>query len=586
MDDKPKKRKRKKRKLKKRLRGESNKKAYMRKKRRTRKDYLDKNPSKYVSKDPVKRARSLANLQLGRGRRGLPPREANEVLKLMGWEGAILPDQYPDDIIGFAQHHFIMKQTREPIVLLNWQMAVLISIFYSTIRPKLAIAGSVKKSGKSELAAVVALWFMCNVPMSENYILSSDFDAGADVIFQSLRNVVMLNPILAGACKVTKDTITFLINDSFIKVLPCDISIAGLRPNLTLIDEAWSFRTESSIRTLDEMTTNPVGDHLTLVTTTAGYTEDCGENLHLWRWYTRGRAIQEGKEEPDPLFYFLWKESYKGVPWVEGTNYLDHQLKILRLSTYKRFHENKWSSAIDTFLTSDILDRCIDPTLRPGAAPKTRIVCAIDCGPKWDCSALVALAKDDTRERGVRLVDHRIYEPRGKTISFERTIEQTMVNWSEQYTIVDCYFDPYQMLRSAQALKDKRIKMTEFNQSVPNMVSATTSLSELIHSQNIRLYPNTTFRQHLLSASTKEHSQGLRLVKTQRVKKIDAAIALAMAVEAAMKHFLLGSKRKGHVYTPDEDSPGEQLMKAKHDIAMGIAMEDTTKKIPEFITAI
>jgi len=530
--------------------GETKRKQYRRKQYRTRESYL--------SKDPQKRARSLANLQLGRGRRGLPPREANKVLKLMGAKGAVLPDKYPDDIIGFAQNHFIMKQTRQPIKLLDWQLAVLINIFYSKARPKLAIAGSVKKSGKSELAAVVALWYMCNTPMSENYILSSDFDAGADVIFQSLKTVVKLNPILAGACKVTKGTIEFLINDSFIKVLPNDISVAGLRPNLTLIDEAWSFRTESSIRTLDEMTTNPVGDHLTLVTTTAGYQEDEGENLHLWRWYSRGRAIQEGREEPDPLFYFHWKENYKGVPWVEGTDYLDHQRKILKLSTYQRFHENKWSSAIDVFMTSDILDRCIDSTLRPGAQPKTRVVCAIDCGPKWDCSALVALAKDETKQRGVRLVDHRIYEPRGQTISFEKTIERTILNWAKQYNILNCYYDPYQMMRTAQTLKDHKVKMTEFTQSVSNMVSATTSLSELIHSQNIRLYPNTVLRQHLLSASTKEHSQGLRLVKTQRSKKIDAAIALAMATEAAMKHFLLKSKRKGHVYT-GEDLPDTKL---------------------------
>lgn len=358
--------------------GETKRKAYRRKVYRTRKSYL--------SKDPQKRARSLSNLQLGRGRRGLPPREANRVLKLMGAEGATLPDQYLDDIIGFAEHHFIMKQTRQPIKLLEWQIEVLWNIFYKKTRPKLAIAGSVKKSGKSELAAVVALWYMCNIPMSENYILSSDFDAGADVIFQSIKTVCKLNPILAGACKVTNDTIEFLINDSFIKVLPNDISVAGLRPNLTLIDEAWSFRTESSIRTLDEMTTNPVGDHLTLVTTTAGYQEDEGENLHLWRWYTRGRAIQEGREEADPLFYFHWKEDYKGVPWVENTPYLEHQRKILKLSTYQRFHENKWSSAIDVFLTPDILDPCIDAALNPGTDPRTRVVCAID----W-CRSGIAL---------------------------------------------------------------------------------------------------------------------------------------------------------------------------------------------------
>ena len=99
---------------------------------------------------------------------------------------------------------------------------------------------------------------------------------------------------------------------------------------------------------------------------------------------------------------------------------------MLSNSAYLRFHENQWSSSISTFVTPEILDLCIDPLHRPGAEPDTRIVCAIDCGPKWDCSALVALAKDEKLKRGLRLIDHRVFEPRGVTIDFEKTIEKTI----------------------------------------------------------------------------------------------------------------------------------------------------------------
>ena len=533
------------------------------KKKRPRKSYL--------GKTVTARKHQISNLKVG----GNTYNWRTRALKSSGLvKSAKYPDQYPNDIIGFLEHHHFVKKTRKPIVLLDWQRKVLQDIFYVEIMPKLAVCGSVKKSGKSELAAGVCLFYLLNVPMSENYILAPDLDAGKDVVFKSLKQAIRMHPILVKKCKITKDTITY--GDSFVKVLPNDISVAGLRPNLTIIDEAWQFRQESSIRTLDEMTTNPVGDHLTFVVTTAGYQEDCSDELHLWRWYCRGKNIIEGREKPDPLFYFYWKEDYSGVPWVEGTNYLEHQRKILSPSSYLRFHENQWASAISTFTTPEILDLCIDNTLRPTAEQDTRIVIAIDCGVKWDCSALVALCKDEYKKRAVRLVDHRIFEPRGTTIDFQRTIEATMLNWNKLYKIVDVYFDPYQLLRSSQFLRDERIKMTEYPQTVTNMVSATQSLDELIHSGNIRLYPNTVLRQHLLSASTKEHAQGIRLVKTNRSKKIDFAIALAMCVEAAMAHFLTGSQRKGRVILPgsnpdsDSFSAAEAFMKERTEIAMGL----------------
>lgn len=507
-----------------------------------------RNRQSYLGNTVTARKRQISNLKVG----GNKYNWRTKALKSAGLsKAARYPDLYAGKIISFLRHHFFIKETKRPIVLLDWQRQVLRDIFYVEIQPKLAIAGSVKKSGKSCLAAGVCLYYLLNVKMSESYILAPDLDAGKDVIFKSLKQAIRMHPILVKNCKITKDTVYY--GDSFVKVLPNDISVAGLRPNLTVIDEAWQFRQENSIRTLDEMTTNPVGEHLTFCVTTAGYQEDCSDELHLWRWYCRGKNIQEGREPADPNFYFYWKEDYSGVPWVEGTNYLEHQRKILSPSAYLRFHENQWASAISTFTTPDVLDACFDRTLRPTAPEGTRIVCAIDAGVKWDCSALVALAKDETKKRGVYLVDHRIYEPKGKTIEFQRTIERTILNWNKRYKIVDCWFDPYALLRSAQFLRDERIKMAEYTQTVQHMVSATQSLDELIHSGNIRLYPNTVIRQHLLSASTKEHAQGIRIVKTTRAKKIDFAIALAMAVEAAMAHFLTGSQRKGRVLLPGRD---------------------------------
>jgi len=528
--------------------------------------------SAYRGKTPESRARQISGLKSGANRLGWRTR----ALRSAGIKkSAKYPDLYAGDIISFLENHFFVRETRKPIVLLDWQRKVLQDIFYVEIMPKLAVCGSVKKSGKSALAAGVLLYYLLNKKMSNCYVLAPDKDCGVDVVFQSLKEAIRMHPILVKKLKITKDSAVYQKNDSFVKVLSADLSISGLRPDLTVVEEAWQFRTESSIRILDEGTTNPVGNHLTFVVTTAGYAEDMSENLHLYRWYSRGKNIEEGREKKDPLFYFYWKEDYSGVPWVEGTSYLEHQRKILSPSAYLRFHENQWTSAVSTFVTIDVLDRCIDKSLRPTAPEGTRIVCAIDAGVKWDCSALTALAKDETKKRGLQLVDHRIFEPKGKTINFEKTIERTILNWSKRYKILAVYFDPYQLLRTAQLLRDERIKIIEYPQTVANMVSATQSLDELIHSGNLRLYPNAILQQHILSSSVKEHAMGVRLVKTSRAKKIDACISLAMAVEAGMQYFLTRSQRLAHVYSPNEDpesddfSAAEQFMRERVKIAMG-----------------
>lgn len=122
--------------------------------------------------------------------------------------------------------------------------------------------------------------------------------------------------------------------------------------------------------------------------------------------------------------------------------------------------------------------------------------------------------------------------------------------------------------------------MVEWPQTVGNTCEMTEALSMLLLNHRLLLYPDKTVRQHLLNARVKETQRGWRLIKGRQSKKIDLDIALAMAVLGAQQKFLLGSQRKGHVYTPDEDSPGEQLMKYKHDIAMGLVNEESECSLP------
>lgn len=434
-------------------------------------------------------------------------------------------------IIPYIEEHFRVKtQPDRPVQLLKWQADVLRGIFWPSRLPRLAVAGSVKKSGKSVLAGAVGQYFLTEVPMSENYILAPDREHGEDIIYESLCQSIRLHPILSRECKIQKDVIYY--RDSFLKVRPCELSISGLRPTLTLVDEAWQFRTPQQVRVLDEMTANPVGNHLTFCVTYAGYQEDQTEDLHLWRWFSRGKAIQAGKEEPDPNFFFYWKEDYAGIPWVEGTDYLEHQRKTLSPASYERFHKNQWSASFSVFITPDILDRCVVPGLERGDAIGWAVA-GIDIGVMDDNSAGCVVGPGS--ECKLRLCDHGLWRPQpGKPVELEQ-VERRIYSAYVRYGLTAVLYDPSQCYRMAQALTQRGVNMVRYNQTVGNMVTASQNLLTLLRNQQIELYESPDVRSHLLNASAKESGTGgVRIVKgSTKSHKVDLAIALALAAHGA-----------------------------------------------------
>lgn len=483
--------------------------------------------SKFLSKDLAKRQNQLANLKKGSHR----PRRKS--LKVPPSE--ILDEMQTLSIIPYVEKHFYTKEDREnPMELLAWQYQVLLEIFYAEKLPKLAVVGSVKKSGKSALGACVAQYYLTNKPMAEIFILAPDREAGQSIIFRSLINSIRLHPVLRDCCSILKDEIHF--GDSFVKVLACDLSIAGLRSDLTLIDEPWQFRTPNSQKVLDEMTTNPVGDHLTLAVSYAGYTEDQSDDLALWKWYSRGRAIEAGEEKPDLNFYFYWKQDYKHVPWVEGTDYLEHQQKILRPSTFARFHRNEWApSDSGYFVSADEIDRCIRKQQTRGQDNGSAIIVGLDIGYRHDATALVAVGQFDDRRLAV--VDHRCFVPKdGETLSLQNTVKNTLIEWDIDYRIAEVVFDPFQAIHLSQELLLKGLNMFEYQQTASNLHKMCECLQDLIKNLNLLLYDDPEIRYHLLNSKVRESPQGLKITKSTQSRRIDLTVALAMACTRAMEY--------------------------------------------------
>ena len=173
----------------------------------------------YQSKDPAKRAKQLANLRPG-NRKPVTPIGA-ELLR------AKAPDKYSGDLLGFGEDHFYLTDTRKPIKMLPFQRDILSRVFLADQRPSLALIGMCKKSGKSTLAAVPALWLLCNHPFAEIYIMGPDLQQGQLVVFKKLTQCVRMNAMLRDRLKITRDSIENPKTDGVIRVLPCNKDSGG-----------------------------------------------------------------------------------------------------------------------------------------------------------------------------------------------------------------------------------------------------------------------------------------------------------------------------------------------------------------------
>lgn len=480
----------------------------------------------YVSKDPGKRAKQLSNLRHGQQRNG-------HYQKVRA-EKTASNENSKSDICHFAEKHFVLTDTRKPIVLCDWEHQIFVDLFSGpeSKRPTLALLGMPKKSGKSTLAAIIALWYLLNKLLGEIYIMGPDLQQGQLVVFENICRAIRLHPYLRQICRVGKSTIECERTGAKITVLPCNKTAAGLNPDLVIFDELWQFTSLEARRAIDELCNIPEGikHNLILVVTYAGYQSD--EDSHLWRWYKMGMDIREGKLEPDPKFYFLWRTDYEDVPWVTK-KYLASQRKRLRPNTYKRFHENAWTSGEESFIDAATLEVCMDKSHRKGFGYGGSIVCGLDVGPKHDCTALAAIGTTGDGKK-LCLVDHVIFKPpEGQTLDLEKTFECHLLKWQIRYNILATLYDPYQAIRSAQRLTEDGLEMIEYPQTVQNLVKMSDTLQGLLKSSSLILYEDDEVRQNLLGCAVKETTRGWRIVKSNQARKIDLSIAIAMAAQGA-----------------------------------------------------
>ncbi len=463
--------------------------------------------------------------------------------------------EYERDIIQFAEKEVYLPEKKEQLIRLEkWEREVFTDCFYKN-RPRLILISLAKKNGKSTFSAMVLNWFLTTQEPGEIYVCSNSKDQSNFITYRKIVSMIKKNPKLDSICRVYTDYIENINTGTILRCLSSSYrSSAGLNCLLICIDELASFDTDSLKFFFEEMQLSPVYKYpLILVTSTAGRSE---EGL-LWD------LIKESEKGNTPESYFYIKQGKEANPSSFVTKkYLDSQEHKpgMRPNLFKRLHKNLWVSEEESFISDEDFRASIDYRLKRRPKIKIPIWLGLDVGYKDDYTAICGVGKIDNK---IFSVDHKIYIPlKTEELQFD-DVKRYLIELSKLYDIQGVYFDPYQAISLAQDLRKENINMVELPQTQGNCVAFSQCLFNLLKSRGISFYESEEIRLSLINCRVIYSGRGWRIVKKSGTKKIDLAIALAMACYGAVTapeepEFIVEGKSAGRrlsSYKP-EDAPG------------------------------
>jgi phage terminase large subunit-like protein len=431
-------------------------------------------------------------------------------------------------------------ETGRPFELLPAERAFLDHAFRTDANGRLLYPEQVfsapKKSGKTAFAAlhmlVTTLIFGGN--FAEGYAVANDLEQAQGRVFQAIKRIVEISPLLRAEASVTANKIEFSTGATISAIASDYAGAAGANPTISAFDELWGYTSERSRRLWDEMVPPPTRKIACRLTTTyAGFE---GESVLLEELYKRGLTLPQVGDDLHAGNGLLMFWTHAPVaPW-QTVEWLEQMRGQLRPNAFIRMIENRFASSISNFIDMDWWDACVDPSARPVIADKIMPVwIGVDASLKRDSTAIVAVTWDRETNR-VRLVNHRIFQPSANDpLNFEATVEHTLRDLCSRFSVRAIHFDPWQMASVAQRLRSAGLPMCEFAQSVPNLTVIGSNLYELIKGGNLVAYRDDAIRLAISRTVAKETARGFQLTKDKQSHKIDVVIALAMAARAAVE---------------------------------------------------
>jgi len=520
------------------------------------------------------------------------------------------------DICDWAEERFYISETERPIKLLLHQKGILRiawtrrRLYFDNNRLvagpvsaserypfSLVLKSTVKKSGKSTLAAIPARYFAeTQTRFGEIYCIGNDFEQAAGRSFKFVSNSIRLTPgcrqrsgawVLPGEYVVNKTSVECLRTGTVIKPVSVDArGEAGGNPDLTVWTELWGFEYEDALRFWDEMTQSPTKrDSIRVVETYAGYD---GESTLLQGLYNAGLAGHqltndefarlsarddrpgEGYEDflhafeecggdpeaPVPIWvnlaagmFMYWDSGVvaRRMPWQrgpEGRKYYGEQEQQLPPKAFERFHLNLWVSSESAFVPMTAWDACHEdlPPLRTVAeGDKTPIVVGVDAATSGDCFAAVAVSRHPDPARhdtdiAIRALALWRPEDDGGRIDYLKA-EEWLRAICANYKVIQIAYDPYQLVDMMQRLQRDGVAWCEQFSQAQERLKADRQFYDLIMNRRLAHNGDPRLREHIANANArlqKDEDSKMRIIKRSSERKVDLVVAASMAASRCL----------------------------------------------------
>lgn len=430
-----------------------------------------------------------------------------------------------------------------PFLVTPWQAQLLGSVFErredGLLRFRRVLIGLGRKNGKSLLGSLIALYGLIEgEPGAEVYSAAGDRKQ-ARIVFDEARWQVQQSPALSGVCKVYRDAIEVPATHSVYRVLSSDAKLQqGLNPSMVVFDEL-HVQPNDELWDALSLGSGARRDPQIVALTTAGFDLDslCG------RMYQYGKRTATGDTGDDAFGFFWWeapdncavddREAWRAAnPNLELGLLSEEDLEVAVKQTselaFRRYRLNQFVRvAGDSWLPAGAWEQCRSDADLVDGEP---VWVGVDMALKHDTIAVVVV-----QPQGERLVARaKIWLPDGGMMDVAQ-VEAHLRDLHLRFEVREIAYDPAFFQRSAEALADDGLPMVEFPQSTQRMVPACGHLYEMIVNRRLAHPGDPLFTDQVLSAAQRATDQGWRLSKGKSKRKIDAVIALAMAVDRATR---------------------------------------------------
>ena len=501
-----------------------------------------------------------------------------------------------DFVVNFIQSlsHTKGDFFKEPFILIDWQEQLVRDIF-GTLKPDgtrqftTAYVEISKKSGKTELAAAIALYMLCadGEQRAEVYGCAADRDQ-ASLVFDVACDMVRLSKALKQFCdiKPSRKTIHFNPTNSVYKALSADVAgKSGVNVSALIFEELWVQKDRKFFDMMTKGTSDARKNPLHFIITTAGTdTHSICYELHQ-----KAKDIIEGRKV-DPTFYPViygaeddddWTDE---AVWAKANPSLNITIDIEKVraacesakmmpneeNAFRQLRLNQWVKQTVRWMPMEKWDLCAFPVNEQSLEGR---VCygGLDLSSTTDLTAFVLVfppededdkyvvlpyfwLPEETLDLRVRRdhVPYDLWERQG----FIKTTEGNVVHYGyiekfieelgTKYNIREIAFDRWGAAQMVQNLEGMGFTVVPFGQGYSSMSPPTKELMKLVLEKKIAHGGHPVLRWNVDNISIRTDPAGnIKADKEKSTEKIDGAIATIMALDRAIR---CGNGEGGSVY--------------------------------------